>query len=234
VQPGCGAAFSIEEDRQEKLVIAYEVMPRRQPDVEGVAEAVRQAILDEHEAELYGFVLVKPGEIPRTSSGKIQRRACRSAFLAGTLEMVGQWRAPGALSGGGLTRAMVLALSAHERQAWLETCFQNQLARLLRLDPAAVDPEKPVNTLGLDSLTTIELKNALEGSLGVTLTLSSFLQGASIAQLVSEVLQKLSASAAVPDSPTVSRLLQEIQQLSGDQVRKLLDANKVTAGGTLP
>jgi acyl-CoA synthetase (AMP-forming)/AMP-acid ligase II len=234
LQPGCGAAFSMEADRQEKLVIAHEVLPRRQPDVEEVAEAVRQAVLEAYEAELYAFVLLKPGAIPRTSSGKIKRRACKSAFLAGTLERIGEWRAPAASSGKGVTRAMLFGLRPHERQAWLEGYFRNELARRLRLDPAAVDSHQPMNMLGLDSLTTVELKNVLEGGLGVSLTLGSFLQGASITQLASEVLKKLSASAAVPDAPALSRLLQEIQQLSGDQVRKLLDAETIPAGGTLP
>jgi hypothetical protein len=38
-------------------------------------------------------VLIKPGRIPKTTSGKIQRRACRAAFLEGTFEVVGEWRA---------------------------------------------------------------------------------------------------------------------------------------------
>jgi acyl-CoA synthetase (AMP-forming)/AMP-acid ligase II len=234
LQPGGAAAFSIEEEGEERLVIASEAKPRRHPEVSLVAESVRQAVLEEHQADLYAFVLLKPGGIPRTSSGKIQRLACRSAFLAGMLEAFGQWRAAGWSSSGGLTRTAVLALPVRERQGWLETHFRNQVARLLRLDPAAVDLHQPVNTLGLDSLTTFELKNALEGGLGVTLTLSSFLQGASIAQLVSELLQELSPPATVPDSQSVAKLLHEIQQLSGDQVRELLEANKVAAGGALP
>jgi acyl carrier protein len=232
LQPGCGAAFSIDQDGQERLVIAYEAMPRRHPGVDQVAETVRQAVLSEHEAGLYAFVLLKPGGIPRTSSGKIQRHVCRRAFLAGMLDTFGQWRAAGWSSGGGLTRTAVLALPPHERQGWLETGFRNQLASLLRLDPAVVNLHQPLNTLGLDSLTTFELKNALEGRLGVTFTVSSFLQGASIAQLVSEVLQELSAPAGIPDSQSMSKLLHEIHQLSSDQVRKQLGADKVATGGT--
>jgi acyl-CoA synthetase (AMP-forming)/AMP-acid ligase II/acyl carrier protein len=234
LQPGCGAAFSIEEDGQERLVIACEAMPRRHPEVDQVAEAVRQAVIEEHEADLYAFVLLKPSGIPRTSSGKIQRHVCRSAFVSGTLEMVGQWRAAGAPSADGLTRTAVLALPAHERRKWLEAYVRKHLARMVRLDPAAVDLHQSVTTLGLDSLRIVELKNALEGCLGITVSVSSFLQGASIAQLVSDVLQELSAPAAVSDSQSMSKLLHEIQQLSSEQVTRLLDADKVATGGTLP
>ncbi|HKB38615.1 MAG TPA: AMP-binding protein, partial [Gemmataceae bacterium] len=198
LQPGCGAAFSVEAGGQERLVIVYELVPRRQPDVFAAASAVRRGVADEHEADLHAFVLLKPGGVPRTSSGKIRRNDCRSAFLAGTLDAYAEWRATARAAGAVLTRAAVLALPPPERQAVLESYFRGQLARLLRLDPAAVDLHLPVNTLGLDSLMTLELKNGLEGGLGVTLPVSSFLQGASISRLVSQVLEQLPAPAGAP------------------------------------
>jgi acyl-CoA synthetase (AMP-forming)/AMP-acid ligase II len=193
LQPGCGAAFSVEEDDQERLVIAYEFAPRRRPDVAAVAGAVRRAIADEHGADLHALVLLRPGGVPRTSSGKVRRRDCRAAFLAGTLDAVGDWRATGRQSGAALSRAAILALAPHERQALLETYFRDQLARVLRLAPTALDLHQPINTLGLDSLTTLELKNSLEGGLEVTLAVSDFLEGANTARLVSQVLEQLPA-----------------------------------------
>jgi acyl-CoA synthetase (AMP-forming)/AMP-acid ligase II len=131
--PGSGAAFSVEAEGQERLVIAYEAVPRRTPDVAAVAEAVRGAVADEHDAELYAFVLLEPGGVPKTSSGKIQRGACRSAFLAGALAALGEWRAAGQPTGGGLSQAALLAALPSRRQALLETHFRGQLARVLRL-----------------------------------------------------------------------------------------------------
>jgi acyl carrier protein len=227
LNPGCGAAFTVESDGQERLVIVYEVIPRREPDVAAVAEAVRRAVAGEHEAELHAFVLLKLGGMPKTSSGKIQRQACRSAFLAGTLEAYGEWRALSRSSGGGLTRAAVLNVPPVKRQALLETHFRSQLARVLRLEPAAIDMHQPVNTLGLDSLTTLELKNALGESLGVSLPVTRFLRGASISTLASQVLTELSQRATAPIPPSMSSLLQQVQQLSDDQVKALLDANRM-------
>jgi acyl-CoA synthetase (AMP-forming)/AMP-acid ligase II/acyl carrier protein len=226
--PGGGAAFSFEDGGRERLAVAYELVPRRQPDVAAAAEAVRRALAEEHEAELSAFVLLKLGGLPKTSSGKVRRQACREAYLAGALEAHGEWRAGGRACGGGLTRAAVLAAAPAERLGLLEAHFRGEVARALRLGPAAVDPRQPVSTLGLDSLTTLQLKNALEASLGVSLPVTRLLNGVSIATLASQVLTELLLYAPAPVPQDMTGLLQQVQQLSDDQVQELLGAAKVT------
>ncbi|HVA45535.1 MAG TPA: aminotransferase class I/II-fold pyridoxal phosphate-dependent enzyme [Pirellulales bacterium] len=88
VRPGSGAAFTIDVDDEARLVIVYEVERRQQSDLEEVFLAIRRDVGREHELLVDTIVLIKPGSIPKTSSGKIQRHACRSAFLQGTLEAV--------------------------------------------------------------------------------------------------------------------------------------------------
>ncbi len=89
---GSGAAFSIEVAGEERLVLVQEVDFRRKPD-EKVVGAVRLAVAREHELEVYAIVLIHPGSLPKTSSGKIQRRSCRSKFLADNMEKMAEWRA---------------------------------------------------------------------------------------------------------------------------------------------
>jgi acyl carrier protein len=113
-----------------------------------------------------------------------------------------------------------------QRQALLEAHFRDQVARVLRLDPAAIDPHQPVNTLGLDSLTTLELKNALEASLGVSLPVTRFLKGASICGLASQVLTELLLSPSALNPQHMNSLLQHVQQLSDGQVNDLLHTDK--------
>jgi acyl-CoA synthetase (AMP-forming)/AMP-acid ligase II len=57
-------------------------------DVDAVIGAIRQRVAEEHGLQIYAVVLVRPGSVPKTTSGKIQRFACREQFLAGTLEVV--------------------------------------------------------------------------------------------------------------------------------------------------
>lgn len=89
-----GAAFAVEAEGEERLVIAFEVERTylRKLDVDEVVGAIRQGIAQEYVVDVYAIVLLKTGSIPKTSSGKIQRRACKAKFIAGELDKVGEWR----------------------------------------------------------------------------------------------------------------------------------------------
>jgi acyl transferase domain-containing protein/acyl-CoA synthetase (AMP-forming)/AMP-acid ligase II/acyl carrier protein len=92
LRPACGAAFSIDVDGAERLVIVQEVNDRASVPNEDVVAAIRRALTESHEVHPDSIVLIEPRSIARTSSGKIQRYACREAFLAGTLDVVHEWR----------------------------------------------------------------------------------------------------------------------------------------------
>lgn len=90
---GC-AAFAIDVDGQEQLAVAAEVDPSYDPDVPAsgsLVAAIREAIASRHDIQLHRIALVAAGEIPRTPSGKIQRRACHALLLANGLK---PWNVP--------------------------------------------------------------------------------------------------------------------------------------------
>jgi len=57
-------------------------------DLQAIIRNIRQAIAAEHAIQVYSVLLLKAGSIPKTSSGKIQRYACRTGFLEETLKVV--------------------------------------------------------------------------------------------------------------------------------------------------
>lgn len=85
-----GAAFGIEVDNEEKLVVVQEVQRSwlRELDFNEVNGDIRQELMAQHELQVYAIALLKSGSIPKTSSGKIMRRACRIKFIEGTLEVI--------------------------------------------------------------------------------------------------------------------------------------------------
>ncbi|NIL96784.1 MAG: aminotransferase class I/II-fold pyridoxal phosphate-dependent enzyme [Planctomycetales bacterium] len=87
-----GAAFTIEEDGKQRLVIVQEV--DRQPDRKDgeIIQAIRAAIADQYQLAVDSVMLIRLRSIPKTSSGKIQRFACRQMYDQGSLKMVAQWQ----------------------------------------------------------------------------------------------------------------------------------------------
>ncbi len=91
VRPGNGAAFTYEVENLPRLAIVFEADRHQISDLDAVFESIRREVSREHELQIDSIRLVKQGSIPKTSSGKIQRHACRRAFLDGSLDIVASW-----------------------------------------------------------------------------------------------------------------------------------------------
>ncbi|MBX3424069.1 MAG: aminotransferase class I/II-fold pyridoxal phosphate-dependent enzyme [Pirellulales bacterium] len=93
IAPGVGAAFAVGPEGAERLVVVNETIRRRDLNFAEIIAAVRKQVSRDHEQSVAAVVLLKAGSIPKTSSGKIQRHACKDGFVAGTLAMVASWSA---------------------------------------------------------------------------------------------------------------------------------------------
>jgi len=97
IRPGCSAAFSVEINDREQIVVVAELaksgkMKELLDDSnvnltpKSVQSAIRNSVTKNHDLRLHDVILLKPGTVPKTSSGKIQRHACKNGYLDGTLE----------------------------------------------------------------------------------------------------------------------------------------------------
>ncbi|MFL6236994.1 MAG: amino acid adenylation domain-containing protein, partial [Thermoanaerobaculia bacterium] len=182
LRAGSGAAFSVEVEGEERLVVVYEV-DRHAGELAEIAEAVRRAVAEEHEALVHEVVLVAQGGVPKTTSGKIQRRGCRALYLGGELPVMGSSRLDAATEpepAEGPLREALLAAPAGERMALAERWLARLFARLARVDSRKIDPERPLTGFGLDSLVAVELKNAVEDEVGAALPIAGLLEGMSL------------------------------------------------------
>jgi acyl-CoA synthetase (AMP-forming)/AMP-acid ligase II len=101
IRPGCSAAFSIDGDDGEAVAIALEVDRRQVPQLDDPAERdgflaslidrVRVAVVEHHGIVLSAVSVLSHGAMPKTSSGKLRRRACRDAFRDGSLDEIARW-----------------------------------------------------------------------------------------------------------------------------------------------
>jgi fatty-acyl-CoA synthase len=82
VRRGNAVAFGLEEAGEERLVICVEAF---QADAAGLGERVGQAVSDRLGIAVHHVEIVPQGTLPRTSSGKPQRRKTKEMFLDGSL-----------------------------------------------------------------------------------------------------------------------------------------------------
>lgn len=155
------AAFAVEYEGAERLVIVADVAReyRHRLDVQEIAARVRLALAAEHEIELFALALLAPGELPKTSSGKIRRGACRRAFLTNTLSALSTWQrtvSAGALPGP--PAPADLEQTPESIAKWLT----QMLAALLNVEAAGIDAQQSFAAYGLDSLNAVELGLRIE------------------------------------------------------------------------
>jgi acyl-CoA synthetase (AMP-forming)/AMP-acid ligase II len=86
-----GAAFAVtDEHGDERLVVVQEVerSQRHHADPAQLVGRIREAVVSEHDIVPFAVTLLRPGALPKTTSGKIQRAQSRTLWLAGGLDIL--------------------------------------------------------------------------------------------------------------------------------------------------
>jgi natural product biosynthesis luciferase-like monooxygenase protein len=216
IRPGCGAAFSIDLMGEERLVIVHEVERNRNDSLQGVIDKICRRVTYDHDLQAHAVILVRPGTIPKTSSGKIQRRACREAYLAGRFEAIASWSA--SLEAGPDSAPLdppEPSANLDEIRAWLVS----SLALKLRRTSDQIDVKRPFIQYGLDSLAAVELAHSIENSFNVTLPIDNLFEQVSIDRLAERIfLEKACSNAGkVDDRPSESEPVKEYPLSYGQQ-----------------
>ncbi|MEL6555619.1 MAG: fatty acyl-AMP ligase [Cyanobacteria bacterium J06621_11] len=94
LRPGGVAAFGIPVGDEERLVIVQEIESRSLKNLnpEEIIGAIRLSLGMQHMLEPHAIALLRPGSTPKTPTGKTQRRACKTKYLAGELNIIAQWQ----------------------------------------------------------------------------------------------------------------------------------------------
>jgi amino acid adenylation domain-containing protein len=188
LRPGGCAVFSADVNGEERLIVVQEA-ERGALLSEEVVNAIRQAVAEEHEVQPYAISIVKAGSVPKTSSGKVQRRASRKLFLSNSFETLAEWRESGTVQSSSPAASVVQSpRSVEEIEQWLRI----QLAARMGVEASTIDLQKPITHYGIDSLSTIELMHNIETSLGVVIPFTNFYRSPSIGEVAGEAERQLS------------------------------------------
>lgn len=159
LREGCNAAFAVEIHGEEKLVIVAEIQRTYLRKLNGaeVIASIRKEIGQQHELPTHAILLLKTGSIPKTSSGKIRRHACKQGFLDGILAVIGSEKMSI------INNQSMVTHSANRIENWL----LNQLSQLLGVSRQLIDINEPFNSYGLDSVQAVRLTAELEDWLNI-------------------------------------------------------------------
>ncbi len=180
VRAGSIAAFAVDADGRERVCVVAELeRGKREPaEMAAAVEAIRKRLATEHEVAAEAIVFVRPNSVPKTSSGKIQRHACKRQFLDGTLDVVEQhvgWLEPPAAPAAEaprLARARPVGESARglrpDRelpQEVVQTVFDH-VRRIAKERAGHLTLDTNIVELGLDSLERMDIVAGLEEAFG--------------------------------------------------------------------
>ncbi|KAF4315626.1 hypothetical protein BBO99_00009155 [Phytophthora kernoviae] len=204
VRPGCTAAFSIEKDQEEALVVVAEVKNgSSQETLEEICREIIKTVLSEHQLKCEAIVLLRQKTIPKTTSGKIQRSASKTHFLGNTLtKPLFTYRAKATGLGANISPSPATVKDAKEKAsidasstlageiktpdeilAWL---LQNVVHEMevptasgdaaSPTNPATIDPNTPWAMFGMDSVAIVGLSSDLGEFLECIVSPSAFFQ----------------------------------------------------------
>jgi amino acid adenylation domain-containing protein len=211
LRPSGGAAFAVEHAGEERVVLVHEVSRCTQEQAAQLVLAIRRAIGEQFEVAVHAVVLIKPGTLPRTTSGKVQRAACKQAFGSGSLAVVLQVFSDSQTP---VSDAQPLTeLEARVAEIWVEVLSCGLLTR-----------ETSFLDVGGDSLSAMQICVRIREQLGVALEPFELFE----ANTLTALAELLRPRAQVSAEPVVARgervpltYVQErlwfLQQLSADK-----------------
>ncbi|MDD5036439.1 MAG: AMP-binding protein, partial [Methylococcaceae bacterium] len=205
IRAGGTVAFGIPEGAGETLAAAVELnrqgtaaIGRDPAYLPELAQALCTAVGSNLEIQLTRLIVLKPKELPKTSSGKIQRRAFKQAFLEGNLNPLAVWPDPSSQT----TSSEDVAMSNLENtlqiineMGFLHLKVFSDLAKILnekyRLRMVDLDLDKSLFYYGVDSISALDIHCTLEKSLGRPIPLSALFHADTLLGMIDEIASGL-------------------------------------------
>ena len=220
------AAFSVEdtvegEGMVERLVVIFEVATRavRKNKFDEIFSAVRAAIAANHQLSTYKIVIANKKEVPRTTSGKIQRSKAKLKLLENEIDVLGFWCVDGSsVSGnksfigqvegegivvqgaekvsvsvtgkGNLMQELMELSDVAEKEQRLASALIKDIANLVAIPPEDISPTQVIGEMGLESIHVVGLHERLEYQLGKSFSISTLLDYRDIKSLASGLIKK--------------------------------------------
>lgn len=166
------AVFATQKDGVEQLVIVQELKRSvaNNFDAIEIVKTIKTAVAEAFDLQIGDIVLISPLQIPKTSSGKIQRNLCREKYLENTLAVLFKLSAT-------LNHDIPLPqpqLESPENNSLDKAKFvdilKHKISSLLSINEREIDVNAAFSSFGLDSLMAVRLSGEVQELLNVSLS----------------------------------------------------------------
>ena len=195
------AAFSVEVDSSEQLVIAQEIKRTelRKFDKEEVFKAIKNKVFENFELKVYDIVLLKPGHLLKTSSGKVQRQNNKKSYENSLYkeicslksESLKQEKEETPLVLEPFSDTKFKTLDDDNKTLYVYQLLQYEIASLLKLSANQISADDSLLSIGLDSLDMMQLLASLKKKYFLTMDIDTLFELSNVGELVHLVVTNL-------------------------------------------
>ncbi len=164
LQSNAGVALSTEINGKQELIIVQEIKrtSMRNYDLDRIVRDVCNAVFVEHELSVYSILLVIPGRVGKTSSGKIQRVGTKLAFEKGEIEgILSEWTAGTKREKEKKVLKPDMEFQTNKSSSEIEKWILNIINKELQINTSQVNASTSFAELGMTSLKGIQLSGML-------------------------------------------------------------------------
>jgi len=177
---GRSAVFSVDTGMAEELVVMAEVKRshRKTVDAQKIVQRIRDNVSQAHGLDVAAVVVLNPGNLPVTSSGKVRRTASRKLYLSREISPILSWTRS-------ISAEPVMAVPASDESDSVPG--SSALVSIFRelLGSRPFTKENRLLELGMDSLLIGQLKSRIKSRLNVDLPIETFFENPTVADLAS-------------------------------------------------
>ncbi|WP_039913013.1 non-ribosomal peptide synthetase [Cellvibrio mixtus] len=208
LRAGRGACFSVETKEKQKIILIQEMERSSVRKAEGanVETLIREAVLLSHGLYLDEIILVKPGKIFITSSGKVRRSECRLAYLKGVFATAHEEDAKQKIK----EEYSAATSGDNDNYAYVKSLFLNEL----NIDVDNVSWNVSIVNFGVDSLKAAHLQYRIEADKGVAYDMSRLLSGPTLLELMTHI----SELESIKDKNNTASLLVSASSVANDNI----------------
>ena len=203
------AAFAIEVQHTEQIVIVAEIQKNlaKNLNLKSIAAQINASLLALNELTAYEIIFIASGTIPKTTSGKIQRQACKSQYLNSQLEILEKWSSYSHAEDF-IVKDQTITKSLPPEKLVLKTQIIDSmiiwLVKTLKTSLASVASNMHISSFNLDSIQKVELSNEIEKILQAPVSEKILYEDLTLEGIANFLIENLTVQATIEGNSLIN------------------------------